>query len=147
MTTVLPENALTLIILGIALWKSGGKFLILLCIIVNIVYSGFDWALTKQFDPELSISGNMSYYWITSMFFMTVSTLFYLQNTKLSIYLAGFMLLQAVLCLAVAVNGAIFVEVTVPEYELIYLLHSTFNDTIWIVECIIAWIAATSSRD
>lgn len=145
-TTVLPENAVTLIILGIAFWKSGGKLLILLCILSVIMHMGIDWALLNQMDPE-SMNGNITYYWIMSLFFLSMFGLFFLQMSKLAVWLAGLMLFQCVISMAMALNGAVFVEVTIPEFELIYLLHSAFNDTIWIVECIIAWIAVTSSRE
>lgn len=147
MTTVLPENAAALIIIGVAFWRSGGKFLILLCMLVIIMHIGFDWALLMKFDPASSASDNIMYYWLTSLFFMAVAPLFYLQNTKLSVSLSGFMLAQMVLCFLMAINGAEFQEVTIPEFESIYLLHEAFNGSIWIVECVIAWIAATSSRE
>lgn len=145
-TTVLPENAVTLIILGIAFWKSGGKFLILLCILSIIMHAGLDWVLLKELDPE-SMSGNITYYWVMSLFFLSMFGLFFLQMSKLAVWLAGLMLFQCVISMAMSLNGAVFADVTLPEFELVYLLHSMFNDTIWVVECIIAWIAATSSRE
>lgn len=140
---MIPDNVFALILLGLAFWKSGYKFFIMMLIVQYVSFSGFDWAATNELYPYDS---KILYYWFMSMFFIVWFGIWIMNNTKLTIWLAGLCLIQASLAMLMAINGETFNEMVFQEYEIIYTIHERFNDLVWVVECIIAWIAATGGE-
>ena len=145
MTSVIPDNALALVMIGIAFWKSDYKFFILLLIMSITTHMALDWLLMWELkitdNSPLDNNTHIMYYWITSIFFIVWFGIFMMNPNKYNVWIAGLMGIQALLCLMMAVNGAIFSEVSLPEVEFVYVAHSAFNDIIWIVEIVMAWIA------
>lgn len=145
-TTVLIENAFVLVVVGMALYKSH-KAVLLTTLIALLSHMAFDNAILNHYNPAQSIVDNMSYYWLTSLFFLSMFGLFMangLRASKLSLIMAGCMIAQSILSFAVAINGAVLNGVQLPEFELIYYAHESFNKAIWIIECIVCYAAVTT---
>mgnify|MGYP003677690179 FL=1 len=145
-TTVLIENAVVLVVIGMSLHKSG-KGVLLAMLIAALAHMAFDNSLLTHYSPAQSIADNVSYHWMTSLFFLAMFGLFMangVKTTKLSFVMAGCMLAQSVLSFAVSINGAVFDGSVFPEFEFIYFAHESFNKAIWIVECIVVYAALTT---
>ena len=107
-TTVLIENAVVLVVIGMSLHKSG-KGVLLAMLIAALAHMAFDNSLLTHYNPAQSIADNVSYHWMTSLFFLAMFGLFMangVKTTKLSFVMAGCMLAQSVLSFAVSINGA-----------------------------------------
>lgn len=143
-TTVLIENASVLIAVGAALHKTH-KAVLLAIMIAILAHMAFDNALLANCNPAQSIEGNVKYYFSTSLFFLAMFGLFIakgVKSSKLSVIMAGCMIAQAILSFFVALNGAVISGVYFPEFDFIYWMHESFNKAIWIVECIVVYVAA-----
>lgn len=148
-TTVLIENAFTLIVVGMAMHKSN-KTVLLAIFIALISHMAFDNALLSFYSPATSAADNVSYYWLTSLFFLAMFGLFMakgVRSSRLSMIMAGCMIAQAVLSFMVSINGAILDGVQIPEFDFVYFMHESFNKVIWIIECIVVYIATVTESD
>jgi len=144
-TTVFIENAIVFVALGYALNKTR-KAVLLIALVAVFMHMLFDNVLMNTLNIYGSNYDNMVYYWLTSFFFLFLFGVFLLRMTRLSMVLAGCMLAQSVLSFMMAINGAALNGVTLPEYDMIYVMHEVFNSCIWVVELIVVWIATTTVR-
>ena len=140
LTTVLIENAFTIVVVGTAFRKSR-KIVLLAMIIALISYMGFNNYLLAGIDPANSVSENETYYTLHSLFFLAMFGLFISNVTKLSIIMSGLMLIQSILCFLMSINGGVIDNFQMPEYNFIYQAHEWFNSLIWGAECIVVYAA------
>lgn len=145
LTTVLIENATTLVVVGTAYQRSR-KAILAVMIVALVSYMGFNNYLLSGLDPLSSISDHDNYYMLNSLFFLSMFGLFISNITKLSIIMAGFMITQAVLCFLMSINGGVIDNIHMPGYNFIYQVHDWFNSLIWSAECVIVY-AAVTTRD
>ena len=144
-TTVLIENALLFVAVGYAFNKSR-KAVLLICLFAVVIHMLADNLLLAALDIYTSNYDNMIYYWAMSFLFLGLFGVFLTRITKLSIIFAGCMLSQSILSFLMAINGAELNNARLPEYDMIYTIHETFNSVIWVIECIAVWVAMTTVR-
>ena len=128
-STVLIENAISLVIVGAAYHKAR-KIVVFTMILALISHMGFDYFLLADLSPKTSVEDHESYYMLSSLFFLAMFGLFISNVTRLSIIMAGFMITQSILCFLMSINGGAFDGV-----------HAWFNNLIWIAECILVHVA------
>lgn len=145
-TTVLIENAALLVAVGIAFNKSR-KAVLLICLFAIVAHMLVDNLLLTTLDIYTSNQDNMIYYWSMSFLFLALFGAFLFRITKLSLVFAGCMLSQSILSFLMAINGAQLNGATLPEYDMIYTIHETFNSVIWVIECIAVWLAMTTAKN
>ena len=145
-STVLIENAISLVVVGAAYHKAR-KIVVLTVIMALMCHMGFDYYLLADLRPAESIKDNQMYYMLSSLFFLAMFGLFISNATRLSIIMAGFMITQSILCFLMSINGGAFDGVHLPEYEIIYQVHSWFNNLIWIAECVVVYASVFTSRE
>ena len=144
-TTVLIENALLFVAVGYAFNKCR-KAVLLICLFAVVAHMLADNLLLATLDIYNSNYDNMIYYWSMSFLFLALFGSFLIRITKLSLVFAGCMLSQSLLSFLMAINGAQLNGATLPEYDIIYFIHDSFNSVIWIVECIAVWVAMTTLK-
>lgn len=144
-TTVLVENAVTLVAVGLALHRT--RKLVLLTVLFAVqVHMGADNLLMHLYNPTLSRENHTIYYWFLSFFFLVLSGMFMVRPTRLSILIAGCVLIQAIISFVMAMNGAVINNLVFPEFSFIYGLHELINDILYVIEWIIVYVAATTGR-
>lgn len=144
-TTVLIENALLFVAVGYAFNKSR-KAVLLMCLFAVVAHMLADNVLLANLDIYNSNYDNMIYYWSMSFLFLALFGLFLTRITKLAVVFAACMLSQSFLSFLMAINGAELNNATLPEYDMIYTIHESFNSVIWVIECITAWVAMTTKQ-
>ena len=145
-TTVLIENALTLIIVGTAFHKTKKRVLLIL-VLSLLAYMGFNHALLLELQPGVFIGDYQSYYTLVSLFFLACFGLFVVNVTKLNLIMAGLMLSQAIICFAMAINGATIDGLKFPDLKIINTLHLLFNSCVWVAECCIVYFATFTDEE
>lgn len=150
-TTVLIENLILLILTGYALSKRQYYCLVLM-VIVNVSFMLFDNLLLNTLDVQYNNYDNTSYYTLLSFFFIGSFGLFLTRITGMSIIFAACMLLKAISCFLMAINGAQLNNAQLPEYDIIYIIYGMINSIVWVVEILTiinveilkTWKAATT---
>jgi hypothetical protein len=141
----LIENIFVIAAMGYALYRTR-KAVLVTAFFAVIFYVVFNLILLSYLQPALSNTDNSMYYWLTSLFFTGVFGAFMVRQTKLSVILGGCVLAQAVLSFFMALNGAILVNYVLPEFEMVYVIHKSFNSVIWIIECLVVYTAVTTDN-
>lgn len=152
-TTVLIENAILLVCTGYAFNKRRYKTLLLL-MLANVMFMLVDNILLNIYDIYTVNYDHTSYYVLLSFFFITMTGLFLHRITGMGLVFAGCMLIQSFSCFLMAINGVQLNGASLPEYDIIYVIHGLINAVVWVVEIFTvlsveigtAWIAMTTGH-
>jgi hypothetical protein len=142
---MLIENVFVMFAMVYAVFKTR-KGVLVTAFFATLGYIIFNLILLNHLQPTISNADNSMYYWLISLYFTGVFGVFMFRQTRLSVILGGCVLAQAILSFFMALNGAVMGGYLLPEFDFVYTIHKSFNGVIWIIECIVVYVAATTDR-
>lgn len=143
--SVLIENIFVLFVTGYAFHKTK-KAVLATSFFAIVFYILFNIALLSHLSPEVNNTDHSMYYWLTSLLFTGLFGVFMARQTRLSVIMGGCVLAQAILAFFMALNGAVLGSYILPEFNIVYLIHESFNSAIWIIECLVIYVATTTDK-
>lgn len=143
--SMLIENILVIFAMAYAVYKTR-KGVLLTAFFATLGYVIFNLVLLNNLEPKISNSDNTMYYWLISLYLTGVFGVFMYRQTRLSVILGGCVLAQAILAFFMALNGAVMGNHVLPEFDFVYVIHESFNGVIWIIECLVVYVATTTDR-
>lgn len=129
------ENAVELIIIGMALLHSGFARLPIMVAISIILYSIIVTLINYHWPVEVSPGFEM-YYVTGSIYFIVMGGLFLTVKDRLYMVIATCLIIQGMFSAAVLLGDAFQIS------EPLYKWHEFVNSKILLVECICVWLSA-----